>query len=133
MSDRSDQPPAQTPETPLDLSRRDFLAAGAGAVALSVLDDGCGPAGAADKVGTHAIPADKNLSRSWVASLFAKGKARVYRGEELKCIGMPVGGICAGQLYLRGDGTLAGWQIFNHPHFTGFGATSYETYTPASP
>ncbi|HEV3163839.1 MAG TPA: GH116 family glycosyl-hydrolase, partial [Isosphaeraceae bacterium] len=106
----------------------------AGAVALPVLGGGCAPAGAAQvKEGTHHVPADKNLSKEWVESLFAKGEAKVYRGDERACIGMPVGGICAGQLYLRGDGTLAEWAVFNHEHNTGFGDTSYRTYVPTSP
>src|SRR5947209_5721183 len=113
------------------ISRRGFLAAGTGAVALSLVE-GCGPARAA-KVGTHHIPEDKNLARAWVASLYARGHSKVYRGDELTCTGMPVGGICAGQLYLRGDGTLASWQIFNQPNFTGYGENCYRTYTPPAP
>ena len=34
---------------------------------------------------------------------------------------MPVGGICAGQLYVRGDGTLANWWIANNAYNTGYG------------
>src|SRR5437762_2060509 len=112
-------------------SRREFLAAGAGSLALSLMDNCCLPA--TEKVGTHHIPEDKNLSKTWIESLFAKGQSKVYKGEELTCIGMPIGGICAGQLYLRGDGTLAYWQIFNLPDFTGYGDTCYRTYTPSSP
>lgn len=111
-------------------SRREFLAASAGSLALSLVENCCLPA--AEKVGTHHIPEDKNLSKAWVDSLFAKGQSKVYKGEELTCIGMPVGGICAGQLYLLGDGRLGYWQIFNLPDFTGYGDNCYRTFTPPS-
>jgi hypothetical protein len=111
-----------------DVSRREFLAAGTGALALSLVNDGV-----AQKLGTHHIPADKNLAKAWVESLYARGETKVYRGDELTCIGMPIGGICAGQLYLRGDGTLGEWDVFNHEHFTGYGDICYRTYTPPVP
>jgi uncharacterized protein (DUF608 family) len=100
---------------------------------LTLTENCCQPGQVKQKLGSHNIPADKNLSDAWVTSLYSKGSSKVYRGEELACIGMPIGGICAGQLYIRGDGTLAEWGIFNHPHFTGYGETSYRTYTPPSP
>jgi hypothetical protein len=65
------------------------------------------------------IPADKKLSPEWIKSLFARGVRTVYRGAELEKIGMPVGGICAGQLYLGGDGRLWHWDIFNQSVKTG--------------
>jgi uncharacterized protein (DUF608 family) len=114
------------------LSRRQFLAAGAGTLALSLAGD-CGESTSAEKEGTHHIPEDKNLDKAWVDALFARGGPKVYRGEELTCIGMPIGGICAGQLYLLGDGTLAEWEIFNTEQNTGYGDTCYRTYTPPSP
>src|ERR1035438_6483634 len=71
------------------------------------------------------VPADKKLSPDWVKSLFARGEAAVYRGAELEKIGMPIGGICAGQLYLGGDGRLWHWDIFNQR--IGTGAEHYAT------
>ena len=59
------------------------------------------------------VPPDKKLSPAWVKSLFARGEPQVYEGRELKYIGMPVGGLCAGQLYLGGDGRLWHWDVFN--------------------
>ena len=81
----------------------------------------------------HVIPLDKELSRDYVSSLFERGKREVWTGKDLDTIGMPVGGIAAGQLYLRGDGTLGLWWIFNKHVFTGYGATCYRTYRPESP
>ena len=59
------------------------------------------------------IPAEKNLPPEWVASLFVRGQPKVYTGEALMKIGMPVGGVCAGLVYLGGDGKLWYWDIFN--------------------
>ena len=73
----------------------------------------CGPGGCGPKVTTnHLIPADKNLAPEWVASLTQRGQAEVFSGEQLKYIGMPIGGIGCGQLYLGGDGKLWLWDIF---------------------
>jgi non-lysosomal glucosylceramidase len=78
------------------------------------------------------VPADKKLSPDWVKSLFARGTPEVLRGDELKFVGMPVGGIGAGQLYLGGDGRLWHWDIFNRPIHTG--SEHYaKPLTPSSP
>ena len=45
--------------------------------------------------------------------LTAPGSPRTYSGDELPCIAMPVGGILAGQVYFKGDGRLAHWDIMN--------------------
>ena len=64
--------------------------------------------------GGHLIPADKMLSAEWIKSLTSRGIPEVYSSlnDELKYIGMPIGGICSGQLYISGDGRLWLWDIF---------------------
>jgi uncharacterized protein (DUF608 family) len=81
----------------------------------------------------HLVPAEKNLSQDFIRGLFERGERAVYKGEELETIGMPVGGIATGQLYLRGDGTLGLWHIFNKHIFSGYGRDNYRTYRPDSP
>lgn len=94
---------------------------------------------------SHHVPVNKNLSAAWMQSLYSNEK-KVYKGNELLTIGMPVGGIAAGQLYVRGDGTLANWWISNNAYNTGYGVDSltrfntaagpwtvcYKTFRPAS-
>ena len=104
-------------------SRRDFLrwtGLGAAAALANSLPAMAGPFEASDFA--RLVPPDKKLSPEWVASLVARGARTVYRGDELEKIGMPIGGICAGQLYLGGDGKLWHWDIFNQTIHTGGGA-----------
>src|SRR5205807_9351400 len=100
------------------IDRRDFLkvvalttAAAMGATASA--DDA--PEPPHDKL----IPPDKHLSPEFLHSLTARGSRTVYRGKGLTRIGMPVGGLCAGQLYLGGDGKPWHWDIFNQHIPTG--------------
>lgn len=65
---------------------------------------------------SHLVPEDKKLSPEWVHSLFVRGEPDVLSGEELNFIGMPVGGLFAGCVYLSGEGQLWLWDIFNQPH-----------------
>jgi uncharacterized protein (DUF608 family) len=65
------------------------------------------------------VPVDKKLDPAWVASLTAHGEPQVSHSSDLGWIGMPVGGLFAGQLYLGGDGKLWNWDIFNGKVFTG--------------
>jgi uncharacterized protein (DUF608 family) len=94
---------------------------------------------------SHHVPVDKRLSSQWQQELWSR-TPKVYKGKELLTIGMPCGGIAAGQLYVRGDGTLANWWIANNAYNTGYGVDSltrfptaagpwkvcYQTFRPAS-
>jgi uncharacterized protein (DUF608 family) len=78
------------------------------------------------------VPSNKKLDPAWIKSLFERGTKTVYRGKDLEKIGMPVGGLCSGQLYLGGDGKLWHWDIFNQ--YVGTGAEHYANpMTPQSP
>ena len=98
------------------MERRNFLktaglfSAGIYASKLPVI---AGPFGAS--LNTGEIPVNKKLDPAWVKSLFNRGSATVYHAskDELKFIGMPVGGMHTGTLYLGGDGRLWLWDIFN--------------------
>lgn len=98
------------------LPRRDFLALSG----LSVLSAALAPwpvmAGPFEESDfAKLVPPDKKLHSAWKQSLTERGKREVYaktRGE-LRYIGMPIGGICCGTLYLGGDGKLWLWDIFN--------------------
>jgi non-lysosomal glucosylceramidase len=57
----------------------------------------------------------KNLDPNWVKSLYKRGTPTTYlkSKDELDYIGMPVGGIMCGMVYLGGDGRLWLWDVFN--------------------
>lgn len=126
--------------TPVSLSRRTFIAATTAAAgtlltrANSIL--GVPIAGPFEWPGPDdfPIPADKRLDPAWVRSLTERGEPTVYRAkragslDELEYIGMPVGGICCGQLYLGGDGKLWHWDIFNQPAGKGWNDSSGGMY-----
>ncbi len=73
----------------------------------------------------NLVPVDKKLDPAWVESLTARGTRHAYRGGELEHIGMPIGGVCAGQLYLSGDGRLWLWDIFNENRHTSGAGVHY--------
>ncbi|MBN1909377.1 MAG: hypothetical protein JW818_06540 [Pirellulales bacterium] len=121
-----------------DMSRRRFIqVAGASAAALSVATQSPpAVAGPFDKkrLKGHFVPADKKLDSAWIKRLYAKGEPTVYRGKDLETIALPIGGICAGHVYLAGDGRLMHWNILNQRDFSGWGRNNYEGhYTPKSP
>jgi non-lysosomal glucosylceramidase len=111
------------------MARREFVhTAAVGGAALAASFGGlpivAGPFHRQEGV-DHFVPEEKRLTRDWVQALFARGESTWYSGEDLQTIGMPVGGICAGQMYLTGDGRLACWDIFNQNESTGAGAVNY--------
>ncbi|MGJ8653760.1 MAG: GH116 family glycosyl-hydrolase [Opitutaceae bacterium] len=57
------------------------------------------------------IPADKKLSADWIKSLYARGKATTVKAGAVDYIGMPIGGMGTGQVYLSGDGELWYWNL----------------------
>lgn len=100
------------------LSRREFVRRSAATGSLIALS-GCGaaPRGQSCQCNgptptQHLIPADKALPQAWLDSLVRRGQPEVWSGEQLRYIGMPIGGIGCGQLYLAGDGRLWLWEIF---------------------
>ncbi|RPE14280.1 hypothetical protein EGT74_00250 [Chitinophaga lutea] len=63
----------------------------------------------------HNIPADKGIDTAWLKSLYERGTATAYlkSRNELQFLGMPVGGLHAGTVYVGGDGRLWLWQVYN--------------------
>ncbi len=114
------------------IHRRQFLKAiGIGGIAL-----GCYPLLSIELQNgfEKLVPADKNLNPKWVKSLFERGEREAYYWGESEKIGMPIGGICSGQLYLGGDGKLWHWDIFNKIYNSGTGGPSYSNpMKPYSP
>lgn len=88
----------------------------------------------AQTAGDHKVSLDKGNISSFIGDKDAKGERKVYKGDALKTIGMPCGGIMAGQLYVRGDGTLANWWIANNAYNTGYGIDTLLNFdTPLGP
>lgn len=96
------------------MPRRHFLRIGGAVAATAVLSQYrpvmAGPF-EPDPSG-NLVPVDKKLSAGWLRALHERGEPDWFTGDELKYIGMPVGGIACGQIYLGGDGRLWHWDIF---------------------
>ena len=103
-----------------DINRREFIkmssviTLSAGVVGPSAYGaPGVTEAEVAEKY-ARLIPADKGLDPAWIRSLTARGEPRRYSDPRaLAHIGMPVGGLFAGTVYLGGDGRLWYWNIRN--------------------
>lgn len=109
-------------DKPHNFNRREFLIiGGAGAVSLasaktSRFNQLATQLHQAEST-SHFIPIEKNFDPEWVRSLTGPGEPRVMEGDELKFIGMPIGGVCAGQINIGGDGQLWLWSILNQITF----------------
>ena len=102
-------------------SRREFLRLAAATTAASALPARSAPAEDVGLLYQRIVPEIKNLPADWVRSLALKGgslDAAIATDDfaALARIGMTVGGIACGTVYLSGDGRLFVWDIFNQPH-----------------
>jgi len=89
--------------------------------------------GATEVHPSHLVPVEKNLPDDYLNTLLERGSSEWHRDKSLDMIGMPIGGIAAGQLYLLGDGTLGCWNIFNHVPNTGSGDRCYNNQKQVKP
>lgn len=130
MNRASDQPPKTTrPDCGCSdkacgtkIPRRDLLKLGGAMAAGALLPDStysmAGPFTTSEF--EKLVPADKRLSGAWIRSLFERGEPEWFSGDEIEHIGMAIGGICCGHVYLGGDGRLWHWDVFNESITTRF-------------
>lgn len=106
--------------TPATVNRRSFLKGAATSVAAvgaaQSMPVMAGPFGQKE-MNSAPIPFDKKLDTSWLKGLFERGEPTAYKNwDEQKYIGMPIGGIGTGTVYIGGDGKLWCWDVFNEHH-----------------
>ena len=104
-------PKVETVENNGGVVRRDFLKTmGLAGTGLLL---GFPSFGMSQRKEPYTIPIDKGLSEEWYKSLYERGEPEIYKGAQLAYIGMPIGGLFTGTVYLGGDGKLWLWDIFN--------------------
>jgi len=92
--------------------RRNFMKASALSVATMMAGRNVAMAGPFKaKDFNQLIPGDKKLSQYWINSLYARGNPLTASSGELEYIGMPIGGMSTGQVYLSADGQLWDWNL----------------------
>lgn len=89
------------------MDRRDFLKQSAGALGAATLPES-----------RHAlVPAGESQSEKERPRVDPDvGYPRRFRGEQLRMISFPLGGVAAGSIGLGGRGQLVNWEIFNRPN-----------------
>lgn len=106
--------------TPLD--RRSFLKISSStAVGLPLLCNSAWSSESKAQIYRRLIPAQKDLDPSWTRALAQRNAPldapiQSSNKQALSHIGMTVGGIGCGTVYLAGDGRLYVWDIFHRPH-----------------
>lgn len=92
-----------------ETSRRDLLRLG-----MSVA--GVMAGGRSARAAEGDIPASCRIPppQAWFDELLRPGEPIVYRGEQLRNLLFPVGGIGTGTIWINGAGRLVNWQIFNN-------------------
>ncbi|MBT8043539.1 MAG: hypothetical protein KJO79_01205, partial [Verrucomicrobiae bacterium] len=110
------------PKNQYDLDRRKFIKlTGAATLGSAIGTRGAFAAESPQDLYRRVIPIRKGLDASWATSLVKRGAAkdqpiRAEQSNELSNIGMTVGGIGCGTVYLSGDGQLYVWDIFHRPN-----------------
>src|SRR2546427_8130653 len=84
------------------IDRRTFLK-GVGGGAASLVAPSAGATKAGEAFTAPALP-----------SAASRADRIVYRGEQLRAVAMPLGGIGAGAIALAGDGALRQWQVVHN-------------------
>lgn len=97
-----------------EVARRAFLALSAlgGAGAYLTVRAAAAQALGIDEKQLQEFTPTAPPTKAQFKQLAARGTPTTYAGNDLKHIGMPIGGVAAGRLYLGGDGKLWLWDVY---------------------